>query len=141
MSVRLYPVFEHPFEDGASDAGMALARVVEAHPALAPLMDFHSPDPAQIAREVGMVYPYEEDGEDDLEEIDFGPEEWFEPSIGLAAVRQALDAVRADPGSIAAAIYAPGLRPAAVLADLEVMEQALVYAQQHETRFRLALSS
>ena len=137
--MRLYPVFEHPVEGDTSEVGAALARVAERHPALVPLLDFHSPDPAQIARAVGMVYAYEEDGEDDLDEIDFGLEEWFEPPAGLAVVRQALRAVRDDPGSIPAALYDPGLRPEAVIADLEAIECALTRALQHETRFRLAL--
>lgn len=140
MITRLYPVLEHPSGDALDPAiGSSLARVAEAHPALAPLLDFACVDPAQIAREVGMVYPYEEDGEDDLSEIDFGPAEWFEPAAGLAAVRQAIHAVRADPPSLARALYDPGLRPEAVLADLEAIAQTLLLAQQRETRFHLVM--
>ena len=86
----------------------------------------------------GWSRPHEEDGADDLAEIDFGPAEWFEPSAGLAAVRQALAAVRDDPRSVAAAIYDPGLRAEDVIADLEAIEQVLVLAQQRETRFHFA---
>jgi hypothetical protein len=114
---------------------------VEAHPALETLTDFVSVDPVQIALAVGMVYPYEEDGAEDLGEIDFGLPEWHEAALGLAAVRRALDAVRDEPGSIAAAIYDPGLRPEDVIADLEALERALLLAQQHETRFHFALTS
>ena len=120
--------------------GRALARAAEAHPALEPLLDFLAADPGQIAREVGMVYPYEEDGADDLAEIDFGPAEWFEPAAGLAAVRRALEAVRADPDSIKAAVYDPGLRAADVIADLEALERALGSAQQAEARFHFRLA-
>ena len=137
--MALYPLLEQPIE--AFDFrgnGQALARVVEAHPALESLMDFYSPDPRQMALEVGMVSPLEEDGADDLDEIDFGPQEWFEPSLGLAAVRQALTTVRADPHSITEALYEPDIRPEEVISDLESMEQALLIAQQHETRFHLA---
>lgn len=126
------------FESSASP-GKALARVVEAHPALALLTDFVSVDPTQIALAVGMVYPYEEDGAEDLQDIDFGPPEWYEAVLGLTVVRRALDAIRAEPGSIAAAIYDPGLRPEDVLADLEAIERALFLAQQHETRFYFAV--
>lgn len=137
MSASFYLVLEQlvaGFE--SSDApGTALARVVEAHPTLAALTDFVSVDPTQIALALGMVYPYEEDGAEDLQDIDFGPPEWYEPALGLVVVRRALDAIRAEPGSIAAAIYDPGLRPEDVIADLELIEQVLLLAQQHETRF------
>ncbi len=140
---RLYPVLEQAAADDefAPDLGAALARIAEAHPALAPLLDYACVDPAQIAIEVGMVYPYEEDGADDLNEIDFGPAEWFEPAVGLVAVRLALDAVRADPQSLARALYDPTLRPEAVIADLEALEQTLLLAQQHETRFHFVLEN
>ena len=140
MSARITPVLEHSIEGFAMNpkTGEALARVIEAHPALSALLDFVSVDPAEIALEVGMVYAYEEDGADDLREIDFGPAEWFESSAGLAAVQQALRAVREDPDSIAAAIYDPGLRPEDVISDLEVIEKVLVLARLHETRFHFA---
>ena len=143
MGARIYPVLEHPVAgaDIGAASGEALARVAEAHPALEALVDFVRVDPVEIALAVGMVSPHEEDGADDLAEIDFGPTEWFEPSAGLAAVRQGLRAVRDDPASIQAAIYDPGLRAEAVLADLEAIEAALVLAQQHETRFHLALGA
>ena len=143
MGTRLYPVLEHAAADSAGPPGLglALARIVEAHPALAPLLDFQTVDPREIALAVGMVSPHEEDGADDLAEIDFGPAEWFEPSAGLAAVRPALRAVRDDPRSLAAALYDPGLRPDDVLADLEAIEQVLVLAQQHETRFHFLLDA
>ncbi len=137
MLTRLYPVFETPVEDLADSptVGYALARVAEAHPALAPLLDFCAVDPHEVAVAVGMVYPYEEDGLDDLDELDFGPDEWFEPSAGLPVLSRAIAAVRDDPQSLAAAIYDPGLRPADVLADLEAITAQLEAAQQHETRF------
>ena len=139
MPTRLYPVLEHPVEGFTFTAGAALARVIESHDDLSPLLDFHAPDPAQIAIEVGMVYPYEEDGAEDLAELDLGQPEWHEPAVGLAAVRYALSAVRDRPESIAEAIYDPGLRPQDVLADLKALEAALESARQHETRFRLAM--
>ena len=122
--------------DLAHDQGMALARVVEAHPALEPLLDFAPPDPKEIARQVGMTSAQDPDDEADLEAIDLGPVEWFEPSAGLAAVTQALDAVRTRPESIAAAIYEPGLMAADVIRDLQILESQLQQAQSHETRFR-----
>ena len=143
MEASFYPVLEQPasgFEKGDAP-GTALARVVEAHPVLAALTDFVSADPTQIAIAVGMVYPYEEDGAEDLQDIDFGPPEWYEAVLGLAVIRRALDAVRAEPGSIAAAIYDPSLRPEDVLADLEAIERILLLAQQHETRFHFAMNS
>lgn len=141
MSKNIYPVLEHRidgFEPG-SVSGRALARAVEAHPALSPLLDFHSVDPIQIALAVGMVSPQEEDGLNDLDEIDFGPPDWFEPPLGLAAIHQALNALRADPDSLARAIYDPGLRAIDVIVDLEAFEQTLLLARQHETRFHFAL--
>ena len=143
MEATFYPVWEQPvagFDKGAL-LGAALARVVEAHPALSPLTDFVSVNPTEIALAVGMVYPYEEDGAEDLTEIDFGPPEWYEAVLGLAVVRRALGAIRDDPGSIAAAIYDPGLRPEDVIADLEAIERALQGAQQHETRFHFVLTT
>ena len=141
MAMRFYPVWEHPMEDDVSDvSGLALARVVEAHPALTALMDFHSVDPREIALAVGMVYPYEEDGADDLEDLDLGLREWYEPSLGLAAVHHALRAIQDDPQSLAAAIYDPGLRPADVITDLEAIEHSLRLARQHETRFHFAMA-
>ena len=137
MPTRIYPRFETPMDGLADDpaVGSALARVIEAHPALALLLDFYAVDPHQIAVQVGMVYPYEEDGLDDLDDLDFGPDEWFEPVAGLAVLSRAIAAVRDDPRSLAAAIYDPGLRPADVLADLEAISALLEAARQHETRF------
>ncbi len=137
MPARIYPVLETPIDGLAADArtGFALARIVEAHSVLAQLLDFCAVDPLQIAVEVGMVYPYEEGGLDDLCDIDFGPLEWFEPVAGLAAVERAIAAVRDAPQSLAAAIYDPSLRPADVLADLEAIDALLQAARQHETRF------
>ena len=131
FSVRL----ERPIAGFDGGAGRALARVVEAHPTLADLLDFVQVDPLEIALAVGMVSPHEEDGIDDLGEIDFGPAEWFEPAAGLAVVRRGLGHVQASPESIAAAIYDPAVTPEAVRADLEALERALLFAQQQETRF------
>lgn len=138
---RLYPVLERPLEDRTEDllTGRALARIVEAHPALADLMDFCPVDPMRIALEVGMVSPLEEDALDDLREINLGEREWFEASAGLAAIRQALGVIRRAPESVRAAVYDPGLTPEAVIADLESIEQTLLAAQQHETRFHFAM--
>jgi len=143
MSGRFYPVLEQPVAGFERDTipGKALARVVEAHPTLAALTDFVSVDPVQIALAVGMVYPYEEDGAEDLNDLVFDPPEWYEPALGLAVVRRALSAVRDEPGSIAAAIYDPGLHPEDVITDLEAIEQALLQAQQHETRFHFAMDA
>jgi hypothetical protein len=137
MPARIYPVFETSVDDLAADSthGFALARVVEAHSVLALLLDFCAVDPLQIAVEVGMVYPYEEDGLDDLSDIDFGPLEWFEPVAVLPVMGRAIAAVRDNPQSLAAAIYDPSLRPADVLADLEAIDALLQAARQHETRF------
>ena len=138
MPARIYPIFEKPIDGLTADdahCGFALARVVEAHPVLALLLDFCAVDPVAIALEVGMVYPYEEGGLDDLSDIDFGPMEWFEPVAGLAALERATAAVRDDPQSLAVAIYDPGLSPAAVLNDLEAITEMLRTARQHETRF------
>lgn len=141
MAAKFYPILEQPVEgfDPASTPGTALARVVEAHPVLETLTDFVSMDPLWVAIEVGMVYPYEEDGADDLNDLVFDPPEWYEAVIGLAAVRRALKAVQDDLSSIAAAIYDPGLRAEDVITDLESIERALLLAQQHETRFHFAM--
>lgn len=143
MEAKFYPVWEQPVAgfDSPTSPGAALARVVEAHPVLAALTDFVSVDPTEIALAVRMVYPYEEDGAEDLQDIDFGPPEWYEAVLGLAVVRRALGAVRDEPGGIAAAIYDPSLRPEDVLADLEAIERALLQAQQHETRFHFMMET
>ena len=132
-------MLERPVEDAEAVSGAALARVVEAHPDLEPLLDFVEADPAEIAHAVGMLSPHEEDAEADLADLDMGEAAWYEPSAGLAAVGRALAAVRAAPQTIAAAIYDPGLRPADVLADLEAIVRVLDMARQHETRFHFVL--
>ena len=141
MSAHIAVVLEHPVEgaDAGTDGGGSLARVIEAHPALMPLLDFESVDPIQTAVAVGMTYAYDADDVDDLEEIDFGPAEWFEPAAGLAAVRRTLAALHLDPGSVASAVYDPGLRPEGVIADLETLARTLETARQHETRFHFVL--
>ena len=133
-----YPALERPIagEEVEPTTGRALALVVETHPALADLMDFCSADPVQIALAVGMVSPHDEEDLDDLREIDLGEPEWFEPAVGLAAVRQGLQAVRRAPASVRAVLYHPRLRPEDVITDLEAIERTLLLAQQHETRFR-----
>lgn len=138
---RVYPVLENPIDgfDANPESGAALAHVIEVVPELSALLDFYSPDPKEIAVEVGMVSPHEEDGADDLDEVDFGPEEWFEPSVGLAAVQNALNALNADSHAISNALYDPALKQADVMGDLESIEQVLLLAQQYETRFRLAM--
>ena len=135
---RFALVLERPLTgfDPTAVLGTSLARVVEAHPALEPLLDFSAPDPVEIARAVGMLSPDEEDTEDDLGALDWDAPEWCEASAGLAAVQGALAAVRQDPGSLARAVYDPGLRAEDVLADLEAIERGLLLAQQQETRFR-----
>ena len=137
MPARIYPRFETalPDLDNTQTLGFALARVVEAHPDLAPLLDFCAVDPHQIAVEVGMVYPYEEGGLDDLDDLDFGPPEWFEPTAALPVLARAIATIQSRPESIAAAIYDPSLRPADVLADLEAIAALLEASRQHETRF------
>ncbi len=143
MTPRFLVVWEPPSESTPlpTSEGRALARLVEAHPALMPLLDFCAIDPAQIALAVGMVYAGEEDGQDDLAEINFGLDEWFEPSAGLAVVRRARLAVEGDPRSIASVLYDPELRAQAVLADLAAIEQALASAMQQETRFHFLQSA
>lgn len=143
MSARFYPVFEQPLDGVSEDPayGSALARAVEAHPTLALLLDFCAVDPIQIALEVGMVSPLEEDGAEDLSEIDFGPTEWFEPASGLAAVERSLTALHENPHSLAAAIYDPTLSIAAVSADLEAIGRLLLAARQREIRFHFLLSA
>ena len=137
MPARFYPVFETSTDSLADNPsiGYALARVAEAHPDLVPLLDFCSVDPHEIAVAVGMVYPYEEDGLGDLDDLDFGPPEWYEPSAALPMLARAIAVVRDHPESLAAAIYDPTLRPADVLADLEAIAALLETARQHETRF------
>ena len=139
MPPQLYPIFETVFPDaaGAHTAGFALGRAAEAHPDLAPLLDFCAVDPREVAVAVGMVYPYEEGGLDDLDDLDFGPPEWYEPSAALPVLRRAAAALRARPESLAAAIYDPSLRPADVLMDLDALVDLLEAARQHETRFHL----
>ncbi|MBV9848311.1 MAG: hypothetical protein JO250_01355, partial [Armatimonadetes bacterium] len=89
---RFALVLERPLTgfDPTAVLGTSLARVVGAHPALEPLLDFASPDPLQVARAVGMLSPDEEDAEDDLRDLDWDAPEWFEAPAGLAAVRGAL---------------------------------------------------
>ena len=130
-------VLERPLAgyDAQANEFHAIARIVEAHPALAPLLDFCATDPAQIALAVGMVYAGEEDGQEDLGEIDFGQDEWFEPAAGLPVVRRALGVLRSDSRSIATVLYDPDLRAEAVIADLSAIEQGLVLALHQETRF------
>ncbi len=141
MTKRIYPMLEHPISgvDVPVLAGEYLARVVDAHPVLAELLDYSSTDPVEIAREIGMVFPGEEDAEEDLAEIDLGPRDWYEPSAGIAAVHHALTELRRDPGSLARAIYDPELQPADVIADLESIEKVLVMAQEYETRFHFVV--
>ena len=140
---RLTVVLERPVTDGAergAQPGAALGRVVQAHPALEPLLDFVGPDPIQMAALLGVSYAHDPEDMADLTEIDFGPPEWHEATAGLAVLRVALNAVRAAPGSIAAATDDPGLRPEDVLADMEDLERSLLLALRHETRFRLTLA-
>ncbi len=136
MISTLRVVLEHPIEKlaASSDECRPLARVLESHPALTPLLDFAAPDPVQIARTLGLLGPH--DDEDELDGIDLGAPEWFEPVAGLPAIRQALRAITAAPESLASVLYDPSLRPADVLADLEFLERTLLLAQQHEPRFR-----
>lgn len=140
MSRRLIIVLERPLAAWEADEnlGAALARVAEVHPALEPLLDFAPPSPQEIAQQVGMTYAYDPEDLEDLAEIDFGPQEWFEPTVGLAAVQRGLEALRGQPESVAAVLYDPHLRTGDVIADLEQMERCLQMARQEETRFRFA---
>lgn len=137
MTSQFVLVLEHPAaQDLVPHAeGRALARIVEAHAALTPLLDFCATDPAQIALAVGMVSAGEEDGQDDLAEIDFGQDEWFDPAAALIAVQRARQAIDSDPGSVAAVLYDPSLRAGDVAADLAALAHALQVAVQQETRF------
>ncbi|MGO8672191.1 MAG: hypothetical protein ACLQVD_12600 [Capsulimonadaceae bacterium] len=150
MARRVYPVFEHapaaptgaPAVENSypPSAGTALATLLDFHPELEPLLDFCADDPIDIARAVGMIYPGEEDAEEDLAGIDFGQLEWHEATAGLAAVHHAARALQCDPDSVARVLYDPHLRPADVIADLIALENVLEIAQQHEIRFQLRIS-
>jgi hypothetical protein len=136
---RLVAVLESPPpllpEDPSS--GKALARIAEAHPAFFGLLDFAGPDPVEIAREIGLIYPWDPEDEADLEGIELSPAEWFEPTLGLTTVHAARTAIQTDPGSVAAAIYDPTLRVCDILADLDTLTETLAAARNQETRFRL----
>ena len=138
MPSRIVPVFESPLPEAhlPEGSGAALARITDYHPAVLPLLDFCHADPLDIAREVGMTSPGDEDDEEDLAEIDFAPQDWHEAAAGLTAVHHALSAIRNDPDSIRKAVYDPGLRPQDVIGDLEQLERSLLLARQHEVRFR-----
>lgn len=141
MSSCFYPEFEYEHDGLRVDAGTgsALALVVDVHPDLITLMDFHSPDPLKMAIQAGMVHPMEEDGEDDLSEIDFGTGEWFEPAVGLVVVREGLRRILENPASVASVVYDPSLRAADVVSDLTAIEQSLAAAAEYETRFRFVV--
>jgi hypothetical protein len=102
-------------------------------------LDFYSADPLQIAREIGVSSPLDPGDEDDLLEIDFGPEDWYEASGGLAAVQTALETLRKEPAAISAALYNPRLRAEDVIADLEEIERVLLEALQNEGRFHFLI--
>jgi LPS sulfotransferase NodH len=90
-----------------------------------------------MAHEIGMVHPQEEDGADDLADIDFGAWEWHEASTGIAVVERALSTLRSDPSSVSRHLYEPALKQDDVIADLESMLSILVDARDREVRFRL----
>jgi hypothetical protein len=140
MFTRIYPVLENAPTQSPLDPtlGSALAKVVEIHPDIEPLLDFYSADPLEVAREVGMVYPHEEESDEDLKEVDFGPGEWYEPAAGISAVQHALAALRSDSQSIMRLIYDPTLSQHAVIRDLEGLLRVLETAQDQETRFHVA---
>ena len=142
MANDLYLILESPV-GGVFRIGplSALARIVEAHPALVPLLDFVCPDPIQIALEIGMVSPQEEDDLEELGDIDLGLEEWFEPAAGLAKVAPALRAIEDDLQSIALVLYEPDLQPAQIVADLKTVLHTLGVAQNHEVRFHFFLET
>lgn len=138
---KFYPVLEHPVEgvELPGREGAALARVIEWQPELSALLDFYDADPAEIAREVGLLTTFDEP--EDLADVDLGGHEWFEAPAGLAAVRRALEFVRKDPASIRRAIYEPDISADDVIADLAAIERTLEQAQQQETRFYFALTA
>lgn len=138
MFSRLYPILENSTVDAVDEGvGRSLAKVIEVHPDLEPLLDFYGPDPIEMAHEIGMVHPLEEDGDDDLTGIDFGPDEWHEASVGVTVVQRALDGLRADPSSIGRYLYDPTLRQEDVVDDLSAILAALEDARDREIRFRL----
>jgi len=139
MFASIYPVLEDAPVDAPrpQNPGVSLAKIVETHPDLDDLLDFFSPDPVEMAYEIGMVHPQEEDSADDLAEIDFGAWEWHEASTGIAVIERALTALRADPSSISRHLYDPALSQDDVIADLESMLLILEDARDREVRFRL----
>jgi len=136
MFERVYVVLEDA-ADPMIGRGAALGKVIEIHPDLAPLLDFHSPDPIEMAYEIGMVHASEEDPDDDLAEIDFGEGEWFEASTGLAVVERALTVLRADAASVSRYLYDPTLSQDDVIADLDRIRVVLEDGRDREVRFRL----
>lgn len=140
MFTRIYPVLELPASTPIDYSGAALAKIVELHPDVEPLLDFYAADPVEMAYEVGMVSPADDDDVDaDLAEIDFGPKEWHEPTAAIPVVEHAINVLRADPDSIRRLIYDPTLSQLDVIRDLERLLSILIDARDRETRFHLAV--
>jgi hypothetical protein len=102
------------------EGGERLDKVAAAR-GLATLNQFVSIDPEEAAELSGL----------DPEELGLPPLEWFDPAAGLAAVRGLAALIRAEPKVVP--------KGAALLADLEAVEQELAAAQQRKARFRFCL--
>jgi len=141
MSQTLTVVLERPI-DGATPAAPAptLAAVIEYVPVLSALLDFYAADPIDIAQQVGMVAPDDEDDLAELQDIEFDRGEWYEASAGLAAVRKAVKTLTEDPDVLSRALYDPSLPQQRVVDELTDIERALVEAQQYERRFHFKLT-
>ena len=139
MFSQVYVVLDDASSTGNASGGAALAKIIEFHPDLEPLLDFNSPDPIEIAHEIGMVHPQEEDSADDLAEVDLGSPEWHEAAAGIIAVERALAALRADPSTIGRYLYDPALTQDDVIADLEALLSTLEDARDREVRFRIVV--
>jgi hypothetical protein len=100
--------------------GERLDKVATAR-GLATLSQFVSIDPGEAAELTGL----------DPDELGLPPVEWFDPAAGLAAVRALAGLLRAEPKVVP--------KGAAVLADLEAVEQELAAAQQRKARFHFCL--
>lgn len=141
MSKTLTVVLERPIDEAAPPTpASTLAAVVEYVPVLSALLDFYAADPIDIAQQVGMVAPDDEDDLAELRDIEFDPGEWYEASVGVASVRKAITALTEDPDILSRALYDPSLTQQQVLEELTEIERALLEAQQHERRFHFKLT-
>lgn len=135
MGVSVYPVFDRDVAgyDVCEINGKALVRALDTHSdrAVTDLMDFYSISPVEAAGMMGLLDDWDGEGEPDLSDFNISPEKWFEASVGLTAVRAALQAVRGE-GQDDAPVRQ-------VIRDLEDIEKALALAQEQGARFHFAL--